>query len=287
MSEHDSQRQAADVNPLREVIANQTVTADTEPTIYEEPTRLGWQDKLGVVAALIALAVIGVAGYIWLTPGLEFDTLLARLEAARQPAPQAASPQSASASDAAGTKASASAVSPSAMPGMVEHEQGMVSANSGATDGNNPQANTVPSSNGSQTEPVATADDPLAGVNLIVGDTDCATCGMSGPASGSHCVALWNDGARTHHDCWDCLFTYGKERGLSLVRAVVIAHGGGQESPRWLEASRAWFLYGTSRIEMSMPPYVAAFASRAAAEAAQPELGGELLDFAGLQAHWE
>ena len=36
-----------------------------------------------------------------------------------------------------------------------------------------------------------------------------------------------------------------------------------------------------------MPPYVAAFADRAAAEGAQAELGGEVVDFAGLRANWE
>ena len=55
-----------------------------------------------------------------------------------------------------------------------------------------------------------------------------------------------------------------------------------------LDASAAWYLYETKHnVENSMPPGVAAYPDQAAARAAQPEMGGEVVDFAGLKAKWE
>ncbi len=42
---------------------------------YEEPPVMTLKDNLGVVVALIALAVIGFMGYIWLTPGKSIGTM--------------------------------------------------------------------------------------------------------------------------------------------------------------------------------------------------------------------
>jgi hypothetical protein len=110
---------------------------------------------------------------------------------------------------------------------------------------------------------------------------------MPANASPSETVVIWSNGEHQHFDSWDCLFNYGSKHGLAIERAVVRRHAEPRDEPRWLKAEQAWYLYDTKTIAMSMPPYVAAFESAAAAEAAQAELGGEPVSFAGLQAHWE
>ena len=49
----------------------------SEPELYVEPTQMAPRDTLGVVVALVALALIGVSGYIWLNPKLDVHSLLA------------------------------------------------------------------------------------------------------------------------------------------------------------------------------------------------------------------
>jgi nitrous oxide reductase accessory protein NosL len=376
--------------------------ADAEPMIYEEPARLSWKEMLGVGLALVALAVIGVAGYIWLTPGLDLSTIRARM----MPQLRRMEMKHSAPGGMAGAQVAESAESlrcdycgmawadssarvlavlnaggvedvrhfdslgcaykyaqehnggalsaklqvleytaePAAQPVLLDTQAAWYLYGTQPLPGSMPpfiaafaskdaslaqqgklggellqfeavderlrqlagmkakapaqlvakEAPTAEQStsstavvHGASAVKASSAADPLSAAQLSKGDTGCPVCGMRTPASGSHCVALWSDGSRTHHDCWDCLLTYGKERGLSLQRAVVIARGSSADAPRWLEAASAWYLYGTQRIEMSMPPYVAAFASKAEAEAAQPELGGEVLDFAGLKAQWK
>jgi hypothetical protein len=258
-------------------IAELPQTESGAPEIYEVPARMGVKDALGVVLALVLLVAIGVAGYVWLTPGMSFQALLAHTGIAARHTPSASAPAQPEVSMDGAELAEPTAATPPAgtdmtgMPGMSEAQL----------------AGAAAAAAGDQTQTTAPAVDPLVDPQLHTGDTDCATCGMDSLVSGSQCVALWSDSTHTHHDSWDCLFTYGEAHNLSLKRAVVTAHGSAPASPRWLEAQGAWFLYGTSRIEMSMPPYVAAFDSQTAAEAAKPELGGEVVDFAGLQAHWK
>ena len=205
--------------------------ADYSHELYEEPPRTSRGSMLGVFAALVALVIIGLAGYIWLTPGLTFDNLLHRQGATRQTPVQAN-------------------VSDDAQSSVAEHNIEAVSQQSSSM--------------------------------------ECPYCGMLADAGGTHVIALWSDDRQTHHDSWDCAFGYGKDEDLELVSAQVNLHGTAPEDPDWLDAASAWFLYDTDKqIKLSMPPYVAAFASRADAEAMRPEWGGKVVDFAGLQAHWE
>jgi len=129
--------------------------------------------------------------------------------------------------------------------------------------------------------------DPLAAPETHSHDMSCPTCGMPADASGSQVVVIWSNGDHEHFDSWDCLFSRASGEGLDIVRAVVREYGDMDAAPHWLKAQSAWYLYDVNKIAMSMPPFVAAFESSAAAEAAQSELGGELVSFAGLQAHWE
>src|SRR5258707_5753 len=45
---------------------------------YAEPATLSGRDTAGVVVALIALLLIGIGGYIWLTPGMSVAKMLGR-----------------------------------------------------------------------------------------------------------------------------------------------------------------------------------------------------------------
>lgn len=226
-----------------------------EPELYEEPPRMTAKDAAGVILALVALTVIGVAGYIWLTPGMGFADLLPGRTPQQTSMPAAA-----------------------AAPGAQEHSEvphDVMEASAPAEETAELPAAAEPMSE----EPAAqVAYDP---------DVRCSYCGMFAARSGSYAIAQWSDGSQTHHDCWDCLLNYGVEEGLTLSGATVVEHGSAQDSPRWLDAEQAWYLYDTKAIKGSMPPYVAAFADRAAAEGAQAELGGEVVDFAGLRAYWE
>lgn len=226
-----------------------------EPELYEEPPRMTGRDAGGVILALVALTVIGVAGYIWLTPGKGFADLLPSRTPQQSGMPAA-----------------------TAAPGAHEHSEvphDVMEASAPAE-----ETAELPAA----AEPMS--EDPAAQVAYDQ-DVRCAYCGMFADKSGSHAVAQWSDGSQTHHDCWDCLLNYGTEEGLTLKGATVVEYGSPLSGPRWLDAGQAWYLYETKAIKGSMPPYVAAFADRAAAEGAQAELGGEVVDFAGLRANWE
>ena len=272
MSEHTTKQAPGSAPPAPHV--------DSDPMLYEEPPRMGWRDSLGVMAALIALVLIGVAGYIWLTPGMTLGKLLGQGEQAASATVAAHDYHSEmpTAEDVAGMAGMDAGHTPRAgAPAAVEHVGEDLPAGMGG-----PVED--PASEAEQV--VVPAADTLANLSQH-NDTECPTCGMDGARSLAHVVARWSDGTHTHHDCFDCLFTWGMEQGLTLDGAQVLKHGTTTQDADWLDATGATYLYGTSRIEMSMPPYVAAFESRAAAEAAQPELGGEVMDFAQLTSHWK
>lgn len=253
---------------------------EEEPMLYEEPPRMGWRDTVGVVIALIALVIIGIEGYIWLTPGMTLSKFLG------QDGPSANATTAVS-EHTSGTPrmdepAGMEEMSTNHMPGTGAQAEAM------------PSGEAVPSAEtemmaepSAQPDPTATpAANPLADLSQH-DDTECPACGMDASRSLASVAALWSDGTHTHHDCFDCMFTWGKEQGLTLIRAEVLEHGTTTQDANWLDAASATYLYGTSRIEMSMPPYVAAFESRAGAEAAQPEFGGEVMDFAQLTKQWK
>jgi hypothetical protein len=56
----------------------------------------------------------------------------------------------------------------------------------------------------------------------------------------------------------------------------------GTDDEQMIDGFKAWYLFGTERLAGAMAPYVAAFSDEEAAAAAQEELGGELVDFAGM-----
>lgn len=209
---HDSDKQDKSKN------ADSAENAGLDNLHYEEPPTMTLKDNLGVAIALVALAVIGFLGYIWLTPGKSIATMFSKPEGpAVEVASQAVDPESTA----------------------VEHQK-------------------------------------------------CATCGMFADKSASHVVATWDTGSTTHHDSWDCAFGYAAQNGMAMAGVEISHYGSPVDSPHFLDATGAWFLYDTdSPVEGSMPPFVAAFASRDEAMSKHGEMGGEILDYAGLAGKWD
>lgn len=400
---------------VRKAMSSEVDTAheEFEQELYEEPPRTTWKDTLGVLVALLALAVIGYVGYVWLTPGKTFDRVFASFNGGGESTQMAANsheghessatPASASSGDEVrcdycgmfagrsrahiranwtnGTTTHhdsfdcffnygaeeeltlssaevshydsdpadpdwldvttamylydtdepvAGSMPPHVAAGSCTQCTGRLQPELGGTEMDwqqltaqwQEQADAIGATghvHQAQEEPPAEAQNsgdemPRAGGHTGNGGhadmqaapamdasateadapqlhdhaMDCPYCGMLADASGTHVVVQWSDGSHTHHDSWDCAFMHGKDEGLAMAAMQVSEHGTSPENPVWLDASSAWFLYDMDkRIKMSMPPFTAAFTTRAAAEAAQPEWGGAVVDFAGLQANWE
>lgn len=197
---------------------------ELEPELYVEPPRMTAKDMIGVVVALIALGLIGYAGYVWLNPDLSLQTVFKKNNAP---------------------------VHSTAVDSTVK-------------------------TNVTDVQPEAATE-----------DYSCAQCGMFADKSSSHVQVSWAGGDKTHHDSWDCVFKYAKAQSLVLESAQVLDYATGIGG-RMLDAGSAWYLYDTeASVEGSMSPYIAAFKDQAAAQAAQPEMGGEPVDFTGLKAKWE
>jgi nitrous oxide reductase accessory protein NosL len=350
---------------------------DEEPELYVEPHPLRTSDTVGVVVALLALAVIGISGYIWLNPDLTAATVLARVRTPQQTVEPAVFKADV---DAAGERCpycnmfaerSASHIAAQLADGMVHHfdawdclfkyavaqKLALVSAqvvrhgsdldepewltatdahylydtteavagsmppytaafvdDHSAMTAQNDMGGTLTDFKGlmghwsftdyqpdlivipKEPEAVAAAKaeapaseqgvaDALADPGGHTHDMSCPVCGMFADKSHSHIAVLWNDGSHSHFDAWDCVFAYEADSGRMLDQARVVnyaANGG----PAWLDATLAFYLYDTKEIEGSTPPYVAAFVDRKAAEDARLELGGEVVDFAGLRERW-
>jgi hypothetical protein len=217
----------------KDVIQDQTA-AEAEPELYVEPAQMTRRDLVGVILALVLLAVIGVAGYIWLNPNLSWQSLTHRAQPTASAAPRTRE------------RIAARAV-----------QKG-----------------------------VAETKSQDAETSAVAGDATCPQCGMFAQRSASYIIARWDGGKTTQHDSWDCVFKYSTAQGSKLASTQVKQYG--VEPSNMLEASAAWYLYETKHnVENSMPPGVAAYADQAAARAAQPEMGGEVVDFAGLKAKWE
>jgi len=223
---------------------------------YAEPATLTGRDTAGIVVALCALLLIGVGGYIWLTPGMSLARLFSRGAASQRPPsqhtdqlpPTEKEPSSSATSDhlAAGEATSA---------GKTEERALLSSA---------PTKELLAAANGDRS-------------------ASCPRCGMFAGKSYTEVVAQWADGSITHHDSWVCVFGWAKDKGLTLKNAAVLEHGATPAAPKWLAASSAAFVYDTKSIKGSMSPFVAAFATKEAASSAQTSDGGQLTDWEGLK----
>jgi nitrous oxide reductase accessory protein NosL len=184
-----------------------------EEELYVEPTQMGLRDTLGVVAALIALAVIGVSGYVWLNPQLDSNSFLAF---EKRP------------------------------------------------------------------------DAPLASSAAEAGHIACPYCGMYADQSDGAVAVMWVGGGSGTFDSFDCLFNYITENKVKLKEGTVLDYASHEQADSWIGFEQATYLYGTTEmVSGSMEPYVAAFGSKQQAEEAKKTMGGEVVDFAGLQRKWK
>jgi nitrous oxide reductase accessory protein NosL len=349
-----------------------------EPELYVEPTRMTRRDTLGVIAALVALVVIGISGYVWLNPKLGASNVLAVLpgrgavkeqgetevfkvgvdaDEVRCPFCNMFAARSASyivatmgdgtvqhfdswdcvfkysteqdlplvsaqvakhgeeigdplwltAAEASYLYDTTESIKGSMPPGVAAFESEADAKQAQEELGGSllafadliakwqfanyrPDMTVIPKTPGSAAEAAkqeaAESGDVLADPGSHTHDMGCPVCGMFANKSRTHVVVLWANGEHTHHDSFDCMFIHEKDNGMMLDQARVSAYSSRLESPSWLNAIQAFYLYGTREIEGSMPPYVAAYESRAQAEAARGELGGEVVDFAGLRKKW-
>lgn len=263
------------------------VTQDDQ--LYEEPPRMTVKDTIGVIVALLALFVIGWLGYLWLTPGKSIgDALTFSSVGKKTDALAMAEPMDGAATTAADDE--------------LEETANSMTMNAGSdTAAGMAQAMAEPADAAAETDlQSATGTEPPAGEMASSTDGDtmdqphlhdhemrCASCGMFTDRSMSQVVGYWKDGDETHHDCWDCLFNYAADNGLELDHALVKLFNSSLEEPEWIRADESVYLFGTAPIKGSMPPFIAAFASRNEAEGAQTELGGEIMNFSDLKSNWE
>ncbi|GEM_PF-2271813 len=118
----------------------------------------------------------------------------------------------------------------------------------------------------------------------------CENCGMFwdvSPTAVEAAIEVEDETVTHRFECLGCLHDYVHEyygevqpKTLSIVDYSTF----GTEDVRMIDAFKAYYLFDTERIKGSMAPYTAAFADEDNAAAAQETLGGELVDFMGMQA---
>jgi hypothetical protein len=117
----------------------------------------------------------------------------------------------------------------------------------------------------------------------------CENCGMFWDKSATRVeFTVKVDGKQHTHqtECFGCLHdfvheTYGEVMPTAISVLDYATYG--TKNEKMIDAFDAFFLYGTERLDGSMPPYVAAFSSEEAAMDYEDELGGELVDFPGMR----
>lgn len=155
-------------------------------------------------------------------------------------------------------------------------------------DHSQPAGNEETSSAGQMAEDTP-AQDSQTSLFMQAGFTDnaCPVCGMFADRSMTHVVVKWKDGSFTQHDSFDCAIGQLANGSGQIDKIEVSLYDVDNPGSHWMDARSASFLYDTSRIKGSMPPFVAAFGSPEEASAAQSELGGEQLSFTELAARWQ
>lgn len=117
----------------------------------------------------------------------------------------------------------------------------------------------------------------------------CDNCGMFFEKSAARVSATIEFEDQTYNHLFECLGclhdyiheNYGEVKPSELM--VLDYATFGTDDEQMIDGFEATYLFGTERLAGSMPPYVAAFSDEDAAAAAQEELGGELVDFAGMK----
>ncbi|MCB1185641.1 nitrous oxide reductase accessory protein NosL [bacterium] len=183
-----------------------------EELFYEEAPRSSIAEGIGVFVALIALVVIGYAGYAWLTPGMEFGDILKRAPRTEQAA--------------------------------------------------------------------APAEETKA---VAMDDERCPQCSMYSMRSIAAVHASFADGSSGYFDGWGCVTNWANEHSTTLTTVEVRDIASADRDPQWIDAASAAYRYGTDKLNGSMAPFVAAYATPGMAKD-DPKRGGEVMDYAALLA---
>jgi NosL len=123
---------------------------------------------------------------------------------------------------------------------------------------------------------------------LAAEEPTCENCGMFWNKSESKISASIKQGAKSadhKYECFNCLKEglAGLGKGATLGAVKIVDYPTvGTKSEKLIDARKAWFLYGTSRLKGSMAPYIAGFGTKDAATKAKATLGGEVLDWDGM-----
>lgn len=118
----------------------------------------------------------------------------------------------------------------------------------------------------------------------------CENCGMFTDKSATRTIAsVTVDGKTADHQfvCLECVFEklekwgddHAKLKGIKTLDFATF----GTDKEKLVDVNDAWFLYDTGKLKGSMPKYTAAFSSKAAAQKAQKELGGTLMQWSELK----
>jgi len=272
----------------------------TDHEFYAEPVTLTGRDTAGVILALFALLLIGTGGYIWLTPGMSLAKMMNRSAAVASGG--AGAPVRGSAVGTGPAPSATSAATPtvagSGLPLSNQEKSGVESPESGVKTeksgvGSPDLSLTSTPDSGLRTPDKAPAGPVPPGEDAVLASANgernasCAQCGMFAGKSYGEVVAQWSNGQIEHFDSWSCVFSRAKDKALRLSKALALAHGATPAAPSWLAASSAWFVYDTKSIKGSMAPFVAAFATKDAADAAQAQDGGQTVNWEGLQAKFK
>jgi len=111
----------------------------------------------------------------------------------------------------------------------------------------------------------------------IAKDTRCERCGMSWDASPTSVTVMLKGDKQPHY--FESLVCLVQSTTRDKVASVKIVDYSTKSTAHMLDATSAHYLYDTARIPHSMPPFIAAFATRKAALAAQKDLGGDYATF--------
>lgn len=117
----------------------------------------------------------------------------------------------------------------------------------------------------------------------------CDECGMFFENSATRLTASLLDGEDTVNAKFESLgclhnFVHANHPEAELTKLSILDYGAYSSGEvEYLDGFKAYYLFDTERLKGSMAPFIAAFASKKAAESAQEALGGDLVDFAGMR----
>ena len=114
----------------------------------------------------------------------------------------------------------------------------------------------------------------------------CENCGMFEDTSATRVVATFKADGKTsdhHFVCLGCIQEYNDKTwdGMAEVIGFTVLDYTtfGTKNPTMIDGTKAFYLYGTEDLPGTMPPNIAAFATKEAAKQAQKTLNGEVMDY--------